>query len=77
MNAKKDEERQTADERGCTQIGRRKLAGETLEIHLCKSAIRFVLFVFASIRVNSRLIFLFKWVAVAVAGKTQKEYQGS
>jgi len=77
MNAKKDEETQTADERGCTQIRHRKLAEETLEIHLGKSPIRFILFVFASIRVNSRLIFFSKCVAAAVAKKTQKEYEGS
>jgi hypothetical protein len=50
-----------------------KLTEETLEIHLRKSAIRFILFVFASIRVNSRLIFFGKCVAAAVAGKAQIE----
>jgi hypothetical protein len=77
MNANEREKRQTADERGCTQIMGRKLAGETLEIHVCKSAIRFIPFVFASIRVNSRLIFFGKCVAAALAGKPQKEYECS
>jgi hypothetical protein len=77
MDAKKEEERRTADERGSTQMRRRKLAEETLEIHLRKSAITSILFVFASIRVNSRLIFFGKCVAAAVAGKTQKKHECS
>jgi hypothetical protein len=70
MNAKKDEERQTADERGSGVV---KLTEETLEIHLRKSAIRFILFVFASIGVHSWLIFFGKRVAASVAGKAQIE----
>jgi hypothetical protein len=70
MDANEREKRQTADERGCTQIMGRKLAGETLEIHVCKSAIRFIPFVFASIRVHSRLIFFGRCIAAAVARKT-------
>jgi hypothetical protein len=77
MDAKKEEERQTADERGSTQIRRRKIAEKTLEIHLRKICDRSILSVFASIRVNSRLIFFGKCVAAAVAGKTQKEHECS
>jgi hypothetical protein len=56
MNANEDEERRTADERGCTQIRRNKSTEATLEYHLRQSAVGFIPLVFAPIRVHSRLI---------------------